>query len=68
MSDPADRDDLDGICDFDAPMGPPVPDEWLPWVVLFATDLTPDLGVRDVAVLEAHAAQWRALFSGGPDA
>jgi hypothetical protein len=58
VSDLAGDDDyLDGTCDLDAPMLPPVPDAEAPWHVLFASVL-----YDGPAAIEAHAAKWRALF------
>lgn len=60
---PADDDDfLDGMCGPGFDSGPPVPDEWTPWVVLFADLLTPDLKVRDHRALARRAGEWRHLF------
>jgi hypothetical protein len=61
MSDTTREDDdfLDGICDLDADMGPPTPDDEVVWVVLFASVLGKG---RDA--IEARAAEWRELFGG----
>jgi hypothetical protein len=65
MSDPTDVDDddtLDGICDLDAPMGPPTPDHLVPWVVLFATVIDHDHRVANARRALELAGEWRALF------
>ena len=62
-----DGDDyLDGCCDLDFDMGPPVPDDEVVWVVLFATVLDGDLRVRDRAALARRAREWHELFDRGP--
>lgn len=44
----------------------PLPAEWLPYVVLFASllDWTGHVRERDADALRARAAEWRALFGG----
>jgi hypothetical protein len=59
-------DFLDGMCDLDFDNGPPVPDEHLPYVVLFASHLDSELAVSDMPALLAKAEAWRTLFGGGP--
>jgi hypothetical protein len=50
-------DFLDGACDLDAEMLEPVPDEEVPWHVLFASVLH-----AGDAAIEARAREWRELF------
>lgn len=64
MSDPGDF--LDGMCDLDVEVEYPTTDALRPWVVLFADMIGPDQEpVVTLEALEARAAEWRALFSGG---
>lgn len=55
-----DNDFLDGTCDIDAPMLDPVPDDEVPWHVLFASVMH-----SGREAIEAHAAKWRELFPRG---
>jgi hypothetical protein len=55
-------DDLDGICDLDAPMGPATPDHLVPWVVLFADLIDHDHRAINARAVLDRAAEWRALF------
>lgn len=57
-----DDDELDGCCDLDFDNGPEVTDELAPYVVLFASDLDPQLHERDHERLLRHAQEWHDLF------
>lgn len=57
-----DPDLLDGMCDDDFEMLPPLADQDIAGHVLFA-----DVDIRDLRAIEARRAEWIALFGRGDD-